>query len=195
VKVAVIKYNAGNIRSVQNALARLSIDCEVTDDPDEIQQAARVIFPGVGEASTAMTYLRERRLDEVIRGLTQPVLGICLGMQLLSAKSDENMTQCLGVIPEQVRQFPSSQLKVPHIGWNSISNLRGPLFSGVNEGSFVYFVHGYYLEPSGSAVAETEYGLSVTAAVHHRNFMAVQFHPEKSGEVGERILRNFLKAE
>lgn len=191
--VAIVKYNAGNTASVSNALRRIGVDPVITDDPEVLRTAEKVIFPGVGEASTAMAHLRERRLDEVIRSLTQPVLGICLGMQLLCAHSEENDSGCLGLIPDNVRRFAGDGLKVPHIGWNSIDDLRGPLFEGVPEGSYVYFVHGYYVEKGDAATATCTYGTAFSAAIELGNFHAVQFHPEKSGAIGERILGNFLK--
>ncbi|HEV8593872.1 MAG TPA: imidazole glycerol phosphate synthase subunit HisH [Pyrinomonadaceae bacterium] len=192
-KVAIVKYNAGNVRSVENALNRLGITPELTDDPETLVAADKVIFPGVGEASTAMSYLRERSLDGVIRSLTQPVLGICLGMQLLCSFSEENATECIGILPYTVRKFESDDLKVPHIGWNDLFNMRSVLFDGVSENSFAYFVHGYYVEKGNETVATANYGIDFSAAVQHQNFYAVQFHPEKSGASGARILENFLK--
>lgn len=191
-KAAIIKYNAGNVASVRNALSRLGVESAVTDDAETLRRADRVIFPGVGEASTAMAYLRERGLDDVMRSLTQPVLGICLGMQLLCGRSDENDTDCLGMLPNAVRRFDSRDLKVPHMGWNTLQNLNSPLFAGVDENSYVYFVHGYYAERSGETIAECDYGVTFAAAVRHDNFYAVQFHPEKSGTVGSLVLKNFL---
>ena len=191
-KVAIVKYNAGNIASVQNALGRLNVSSEVTDDPDVLSCADKVIFPGVGEASTAMQYLCERGLDKVIKSVTQPVLGICLGMQLLCSHTEENATDCLGIFPNKVKRFISNDLKIPHMGWNTISNLQQPLFADVNEHSSVYFVHGYYVETSDESTAMCNYGIDFAAAFQHENFYAVQFHPEKSGAVGERILENFL---
>ncbi len=191
-KVAIVKYNAGNIASVQNALGRLGIESEVTDDADILSGADKVIFPGVGEASTAMQYLYERGLDTVIKSLTQPVLGICLGMQLLCSHSEENDTACLGIFPNKVKRFVSDDLKIPHMGWNTISNLRQPIFAGADEDSYVYFVHGYYVEMSDESTAMCNYGINFAAAIQNENFYAVQFHPEKSGAVGERILENFL---
>ena len=191
--VAIVKYNAGNTASVANAIRRLGVEPVITDDPEVLRTAEKVIFPGVGEASTAMAHLRERRLDEVIRSLTQPILGICLGMQLLCAHSEENDSGCLGLITDSVRRFAGDGLKVPHVGWNSIDDLRGPLFEGVPEGSYVYFVHGYFVETGGSTTATCSYGPTFSAAIQFGNFHAVQFHPEKSGAVGERILGNFLK--
>ena len=191
--VAIIKYNAGNTESVMNAMKRLGVTATITDDAEELVKASRVIFPGVGEASSAMSFLRERGLDDVICGLKQPVLGICLGMQLLCRDSEENAAECLGIVTNRVRQFRSDVLKVPHIGWNRITNLRSRLFQGVVDGEYVYFVHGYYVEPGDETIATCSYAGEFSAAVEKGNFYAVQFHPEKSGEVGERILRNFLE--
>lgn len=191
-KVAIVKYNAGNTVSVANALARLGISAAVTDSPDELRGADKVIFPGVGEASTAMQYLRERGLDMVIPSLRQPVLGICLGMQLMCNFTDENDTECLGIMPYRVRQFRSDTLKVPHTGWNTISDLKMPLFAGVPDGTRVYFVHGYYVEKGEDTTAVTDYAGEFSAALSRRNFHAVQFHPEKSGDLGAKILENFL---
>jgi glutamine amidotransferase len=191
--VAIIKYNAGNTESVMNAMKRLGVTATLTDDPIELACAERVIFPGVGEASSAMSFLKERGLDDVIRGLRQPVLGICLGMQLLCRDSEENATDCLGIVNNRVRRFTSDFLKVPHIGWNRITNLRSRLFQRVADGEYVYFVHGYYVEPGAETVATCTYAGAFSAAVEKDNFYAVQFHPEKSGAVGERILRNFLE--
>jgi glutamine amidotransferase len=192
-KVAIVKYNAGNVESVKNAMNRLDIEPIISDDAENLQTADRVIFPGVGEASTAMNYLRERKLDEVIKSLKQPVFGICLGMQLLCEFSEENETNCLSILPYQVRQFSSEKLKVPQIGWNNIFDLKGKLFEGINENSYVYFVHGYYVESGKETTATADYGINYSVAVEHENFYAVQFHPEKSGAVGAKILENFLK--
>jgi glutamine amidotransferase len=193
-RVAIVKYNAGNIESVKNALNRLGVDSVVSDDPRVLQTAERVIFPGVGEASTAMAYLRERNLDRVIRSLHQPVLGICLGMQLLCDYSEENDTRCLGLLPYKVRLFESADLKVPHMGWNIISNLKGALFENVKDNSYVYFVHSFYVENGKETVATCDYEVNFSAAIQYKNFSAVQFHTEKSGKVGEQILENFLKS-
>lgn len=192
-KVAIIKYNAGNTVSVANALKRLGVEAVVTDSADELRSADKVIFPGVGEASTAMQYLRDRGLDNVITSLTQPVLGICLGMQLMCSFSDENATVCLGILPYRVRRFESDKLKVPHVGWNRVEQLRSPLFQGVGQGERFYFVHGYYVETGADTTAVTNYGEDFSAGVTRDNFHAIQFHPEKSGVVGARILDNFLK--
>lgn len=192
-KVAIVKYNAGNVESVKNALNRLNIEPIISDAVETLQTADKVIFPGVGEASTAMNYLRERKLDQIIKSLAQPVLGICLGMQLLCKYSEENETDCLGVLPNNVRKFDSDELKVPQIGWNNIFNLKGTLFNDIDENSYLYFVHGYYVESSFATTASANYGVNFSCAIEHRNFYAVQFHPEKSGKVGAKILENFLK--
>ncbi|MDD4490094.1 MAG: imidazole glycerol phosphate synthase subunit HisH [Paludibacter sp.] len=192
-KTVIIKYNAGNIRSVLFALERIGIEAVVTDNQDEIRNADRIIFPGVGEASSAMRYLEERGMVELIMSLKQPVLGICLGMQLMCAFSEENDTKCLGIFDQQVLKFSNKPgFKVPQIGWNNISSLKSPLFKGVDEDVFMYFVHGYYVEKCENAIATTNYIQPYSAAIQKDNFFAVQFHPEKSGDVGERILRNFI---
>lgn len=196
-KLAIIKYNAGNIRSVLFAMERIGVEANVTDNPEEISQADKVIFPGVGEASSAMKYLQERNLDKVIKDLRQPVLGICLGMQLLCRHSEENDTDCLGIIPVNVKKFRPSQddlkaLKIPQIGWNDIYELRSPLFTGVSENSYIYNVHGYYAEDSEYTIAKCSYGTSYAAAVKKDNFYGVQFHTEKSAAAGEMILKNFI---
>ena len=190
--LSIIKYNAGNIQSVMIALERLGVSAVVTDDVEEIKNADRVIFPGVGEASTAMDYLKEKKLDELIRDLKQPVLGICLGMQLLCDHSEENDTECLGIIPVQVKRFSDPQLKIPQMGWNSIHGLKSPLFKNIEEGSFIYNVHSYYAVDSEYSIATCNYGLYYSAAIHKDNFYGVQFHTEKSADTGDRILRNFL---
>lgn len=192
-KVVIIKYNAGNIRSVLFALDRIGVQAVVTDNADEIRSADRVIFPGVGEASSAMSYLREKGLDTLIPSLNQPVLGICLGMQLMCSTSEENGTDCLGIFPLTVQKFPEDKgLKVPQIGWNTISDLQSGLFSRVEESTYVYFVHGYFVPQSEFTIATATYTHPYSAAICKDNFMAVQFHPEKSGDAGEQILRNFL---
>lgn len=192
-KTAIIKYNAGNIQSVLNALERLGVAAILTDDPTEIRSAERVIFPGVGEASTAMNYLRERGLDDVIRSLTQPVLGICLGMQLLGEHSEENDTECLGIVPARVRKLPSgSGLKVPHVGWNTTQFADNQLFESLPEIPFFYFVHSFAMELNEATIAQTDYGEAFSSAVQWRNFYGVQFHPEKSAAAGEQLLRNFI---
>ena len=192
-KIAIVKYNAGNVESVKNALNRLGIEPDVSDNAITLSEADKVIFPGVGEASTAMNYLRERELDKVILSLKQPILGICLGMQLLCEYSEENETNCLGVLPYRVRKFESDNLKIPQMGWNNVFNLKGELFNDIPENSYMYFVHGYYVEYGKETIATCDYGVDFSVAVNHENFYAVQFHPEKSGEVGAKVLENFLK--
>lgn len=192
-KVAVVKYNAGNVESVKNALNRLNIEPILTDAPEELQTADKVIFPGVGEASSAMNYLKNRGLDKIIVSLKQPVLGICLGMQLLCESSEENETPCLGILPYRVKKFESDTLKIPQMGWNNIFNLKSKLFDGVTESAFVYFVHSFYVESGAETIATADYETHFSAAINHENFYAVQFHTEKSGAVGERILENFLR--
>lgn len=191
--IAVIKYNAGNIRSVAFALERLHVDFSITDNPEEIQKADQVIFPGVGEANTTMRYLKDRKLDILIKELKQPVLGICLGMQLLCAYSEENDTPCIGVFDEQVKRFQTQQHeKVPHMGWNSLIPTHSWLDGDVAN-KFVYFVHSYFVPVNAHTSAITEYTQPFSAAMKKDNFYAVQFHPEKSAAVGEKIIRSFLK--
>lgn len=190
-KIAIIKYNAGNIHSVRLALQREGIEPMITDDPAIIRNADKVIFPGVGEASTAMDYLKKKRLDQIITNLNQPFLGICLGLQLMCAYSEENDTPCLGVFDNQIKKFPPKD-KVPHMGWNTITNLTNSLFKGIENGSYVYFVHSYYAEISDIMIAQTEYILPYASALQKNNYYAVQFHPEKSGKIGAQILKNFL---
>lgn len=190
--VVIIKYNAGNIRSVDFALKRLGIQPNITDDKDAIMQADRIIFPGVGEASSAMKYLKNSNLDKLLVDLNQPVLGICLGMQLMCAESEENNTPCLGIFDQKVKKFQSNSLKVPQIGWNNIFSLSTPLFMNIKEETFTYFVHSYFVEKSDNSIALAEYELTYSAAIRKNNFYAVQFHPEKSGEVGQQIIHNFL---
>lgn len=193
-KTVIIQYNAGNIQSVLYALERIGVTAEVTDNTETILSADKVIFPGVGEASTAMQYLKERNLDTVIKNLQQPVLGICLGMQLMCAYSAENDTPCLGIFDEKVMAFNPTEvnIKVPQIGWNTITHLKTSLFNGVAENSFVYFVHGYYAAIGNDTIATTDYVQPYSSALHKANFYGVQFHPEKSAGVGEQIIRNFL---
>jgi len=192
-KTAIIRYNAGNTQSVIYALNRLGIEPVVTDNPDELLSCDKIIFPGVGEASTAMAYLQERGLDKLIPSFKQPVLGICLGLQLMCTHSEENNTKCLDIFPISVKRFPAKD-KVPQMGWNSIHNLKSPLFQDLKENSFVYFVHSYYAELNEKyTIAKTDYILEYSSAIQKDNFYAVQFHAEKSSEVGARILENFLK--
>lgn len=191
-KVAVIKYNAGNIRSVSFALERLGIDYTITDSEEEIRSADKVIFPGVGEASSTMRYLKERKLDEVIKALRQPTLGICLGMQLMCRDSEENNTPCLGIFDESVLRFKDESLKVPHMGWNALEKVTGWLDPTL-ERNFVYFVHSFYVPLTSQTVAETNYGIYFSAALKKNNFYAVQFHPEKSAAAGVKVLQNFLR--
>jgi imidazole glycerol-phosphate synthase subunit HisH len=190
--ISIIKYNAGNITSVQNALNRLGYESIITDDETEIRKADKVIFPGVGEASTAMQYLRERKLDTLIKSLIQPVLGICLGQQLMCNFSEENNTDCLGVFDTTVKLFPPTEL-VPHMGWNNTETSKSKLFEGISKTDNFYFVHSYYASICDNTIAECNYILPFSAAMQKDNFYATQFHPEKSGDVGEKLLRNFLE--
>jgi len=197
-RVAIIKYNAGNIQSVDYALKRLGVEASITADHDEIRSADRVIFPGVGEASTTMAYLRQHQLDKLIVDLKQPVLGICLGLQLMCGYSEEGDTQCLGIFEESVRRFilqptllPS--MKIPHMGWNTISGLKSNLFDPSIEGEYCYFVHSFYATTGDNTAAVCSYPFPFSAALQKNNFYAVQFHPEKSGVVGSGIIENFLK--
>ena len=192
--LTIVQYNAGNIQSVLYALERLGVAATVTDDPAMIQAADKVIFPGVGEASTAMAYLKERNLDQIIVALKQPVLGICLGMQLMCKHSAENNTTCLGIFEEQVLAFKTTEktIKVPQIGWNNITNLKTALFNGVPENSYTYFVHGFYAGLGDNTIATTDYIQPYSSALQKNNFYGVQFHPEKSAGIGEQIIQNFL---
>ena len=196
-KIVIIKYNAGNIQSVNNALNRLGVNAEITADPEKIRNADKVIFPGVGEASTTMEYLRKHKLDELIVSLKQPVLGICLGLQLMCSHSEENDTKCLGIFDEKVKRFipkPGEEFitKVPHMGWNSITDLRSNLFTQEIENQYVYFVHSFYAGIGEHTAATCNYILPFSAALQKDNFYATQFHPEKSGTVGAKILENFI---
>ena len=193
-RVSLIKHGTGNTHSVHLALERLGVLCLITDNFDEISSSDKVIFPGVGEASTTMRNLEASGLDKLIPTLKQPVLGICLGMQLFCRYSEENNTACLGIFPQIVRKFPS-KFKVPHAGWNTISAGQGPLFKGVREEAYVYFVHSYYVEQGMHEIACTDYCVTFSAAINSKNFFGVQFHPEKSGETGSLILKNFLELE
>lgn len=193
-KVAIVKYNAGNICSVINAVKRLGIEPLLTDDPEELRTADKVIFPGQGEASNTMQYLRERELDKLILSLKQPVLGICIGMQLLCRHSEEQDTDCLGVFDVDVKRFRPTKHedKVPQMGWNEIYDTKSALYEGFEKNEFVYFVHSYYVPLCEHTIATTDYVQPYSSSLHKDNFYATQFHPEKSGSVGERILRNFI---
>lgn len=193
--VAIIKYNAGNIYSVVNALRRLGVEPLLTDDTEELGRADRVIFPGQGEAGNIMRYLRANRLDELIRNLKQPVLGICVGQQLLCRHSEEGDTDCIGIFDADVRRFRPERHedKVPAMGWNSLHDMKSPLFKGLREDDYVYFVHSYYVPLCSATIATADHILPYSAALQHGNFYATQFHPEKSGRVGETIIKNFLE--
>jgi len=188
----IVKYNAGNIRSVDFALKRMGVNAVISDDHDLIRKADKVIFPGVGEAGTTMSYLKERGLDMLLKGLTQPVLGICLGQQLMCSWSEEGDTPCIGIFEEQVLRFPPGD-KVPHMGWNQLVAPSGELFRGVAEGEYVYFVHSYYVPVSDHTAAACEYINKFSASLQKDNFFATQFHPEKSGATGQKILENFIR--
>lgn len=205
-KVAIVKYNAGNVRSVIFALDRIGIEPILTDDPRVLTTADKVIFPGVGEASSTMKYLRDKNLDKIITGLKQPVLGICLGMQLMCKHSEEGDADCMGIFDVPVRKFQTptkerlsridsrdNSQKIPQTGWNNIVNLKGKLFERIPENSFMYFVHSYYVELSVHTTATTNYITEYSSALHKNNFYAVQFHPEKSSEAGQKLLENFIK--
>ena len=193
-QVAIVKYNAGNVRSVDCALRRLGVEATLTDSEETLRRADRVIFPGVGEAGTTMDFLRSKGLDAVIRNLENPVLGICLGMQLMCRHSEEGDVDGLGIFDVEVKRFQPirHEDKVPHMGWNTLTQVHEPLFRGFTRDEFVYFVHSYYVPLNPYTAATTEYILPFSAALHKDNFFATQFHPEKSGAVGERILKNFL---
>ena len=194
--IAIIDYDTGNLRSVCNALDRIGAEYVLTDDSQVIRNADRVLLPGVGEASTAMQKLQERGLCDVIRSLKTPVLGICIGMQLMCSHSEEGNVDCLGIFDSRVRKFeadPSAGVKVPHMGWNALSELQTGLFDGLAEGDFVYFVHSFAADVCSQTIAVSDNGRRFSAAMHKDNFYGAQFHPEKSGEVGEKILRNFMK--
>ena len=190
--VAIIKYNAGNIRSVDHALKRVGVEAVITDDHQTILSADKVIFPGVGEAATTMAYLKERELDKLLRSLNSPVLGICLGQQLMCSWSEEGDTSCIGIFDQPVRHFPANDLKVPHMGWNSLEKVNGMLIPDELLGAYVYFVHSYYVPLCEDTAAECTYILPFSAAMQRDNFYATQFHPEKSGDTGQRILKNFI---
>ena len=190
--IAIIKYNAGNVTSVQNAIHRLGYECVITDKESEILKADKVIFPGVGEAKSAMNYLRANNLDSIIQKLQQPVLGICLGLQLMCKYSEEGNTSCLNIFDTTVKKFPPNE-KVPHVGWNNFVSVQGKLFENINLVDDVYYVHSFYAETCSETVATCNYILPFSASLQKDNFYATQFHPEKSASVGEKILGNFLK--
>jgi glutamine amidotransferase len=190
--IAIIDYDAGNTNSVQNSLNRLNYESIITRDINELMKADKYILPGVGEASSAMSYLKKHKLDEFIKNLTKPILGICLGMQLMCEDSEEGKTSCLGIFKTKVKQFPPDE-KVPHMGWNEISNSQGDLFKQIKPNNDVYYVHSYFAELNENTVATCNYILPFSAALQKNNFYATQFHPEKSAEIGEQILKNFLE--
>ena len=193
-QTVIVKYNAGNVQSVLYALERVGFEATLSDDPAVIQKADKVIFPGVGHASSAMAFLKEKGLDNTLRNLSQPTLGICLGMQLMCSHSQEGDTPCLGIFEEPVLGFKAEKqgLKVPQIGWNQIKDLKTPLFEGIEAGSFIYLVHGYYAAVGQHTIATTDYIHPYSTALHKDNFYGVQFHPEKSAQIGEQILLNFM---
>ena len=191
-RVVIIKYNAGNVQSLEFALNRLGIDPLVTDDHEEIQQADKIIFPGQGEARSAMNYLKDKKLDRVLTQLRQPVLGICLGMQLMCSHTEENDTACLGIMDAKVKRFEGS-FKIPHMGWNNITQLSGVLFAEIKEQDYLYFVHSYYVNICEQTMAQAKYGNNFSVALQKNNFYAIQPHPEKSADCGIQILDNFLK--
>ena len=190
--IAIIKYNAGNTKSVQNALTRLGYESIITDNADQIRTAEKVIFPGVGEASTAIAYLSERGLDKLIPSLTQPVLGICLGLQLMCKYTEEGNTTCLGIFDNTVKKFPATDI-IPHMGWNNCTRVKGKLFEGIEDKNDTYFVHSYYADVNENTTAVCDYIQPFSAAIQKNNFYATQFHPEKSASIGEIILKNFLE--
>lgn len=190
--IAIIDYVAGNVKSVENAVRKLGFETLITSDFEEIRNAEKVIFPGVGEASTAMNYLKSLKLDELIPTLKQPFLGICLGQQLLCDFSEEGNTKCLGIFDLKVKQFPSTDI-VPHMGWNNLQKMHGPLFEGISDDDTFYFVHSYYCEVGVNTTSECDYILHFSATLQKDNFYGTQFHPEKSGDVGSLILQNFLR--
>lgn len=193
--VAIVKYNAGNVYSVVNALRRMGIEPLLTDDAEALRKADRVFFPGQGHAGEAMDYLKARKLDEVIRDLKQPVFGICVGQQLLCKHSEEGDTDCIGIFDEEVKRFQpkNHEDKVPCMGWNQLYDIKSPLFNGLDDGDYVYFVHSFFVPVCAETIATADYILPYSASMQKDNFYTCQFHPEKSGKVGERILKNFLE--
>lgn len=191
-KVSIVKYNAGNVQSVLFALERIGISATVTDDKEVLTTSDKVIFPGVGEASSAMQYLKEKNLDKVIVNLKQPVLGICLGMQLMCQYSEEGNTNCLRIFDNQIKLF-TGNIKAPQIGWNTIYDLKTNLYKGIKENEYMYFVHSYYAEVSKYTIAKTNYGIEYSSSLQKNNFYAAQFHPEKSSDAGQQLLENFIK--
>ena len=194
--VAIVNYSAGNVRSVINALDRLGVSWVYTKDPKKLKNSYKVIFPGQGEARTAMKFLQSAGLDDIIKNLTQPVLGICLGQQLLCRQSQEKNTPCLDIIPYQVKKFTTDQpknFKIPHMGWNNVYTLKSRLFEGVKESDYMYFVHSYYVEVCEFTIAKCMYTQEFSAAIQKDNFLATQFHPEKSGKIGNLVLKNFIE--
>jgi glutamine amidotransferase len=194
-KVAIINYNAGNTRSVEHALERIGVHPVLSSEPEEIRSADKVIFPGVGHAASTMKFLKENKLDELIKSLKQPVLGICLGQQLMCSHSEEGDVECMNIFPVKVKKFrdDGNGFKIPQTGWNSLSKLKSPLFKDITEDAFVYFVHSYYCEFSEYATAVCDYILPFSAALHRDNFYATQFHPEKSADTGQKMLKNFIE--
>lgn len=191
--IAVIKSNSGNFKSVTNLLTRLNQDWVLTDNPEVIRKSEKVIFPGQGEASSTMAYLKEKKLDIVIKNLNQPFLGICLGMQILGSFSQENDTECLGIVPLEVKKFVADkEHKIPQVGWNQAFNLKDPLFKNIPEKSYFYFIHSYYIPTNQFQTSTTNFTLDFCSSLNYKNFYGVQFHPEKSGEVGEKLVGNFL---
>ena len=191
-KLVIIDYGAGNIKSIQFAFKRLGVNAVLSNNQNEILTADKIIFPGVGEASNAMRMLKESNLDNIIQNLKQPVLGICLGMQLLCNRTEENNTHGLGIFNTEVRKF-SNKVKVPHMGWNTITNLKSKLFTGINDNNYMYLVHSYYAEQCNESIASTKYGIEYASALQHKNFYGVQFHPEKSSKAGAQLLKNFIE--
>lgn len=193
--VAIIKYNAGNTKSVEHTLGRLGVQPVITDDAEQIQNADKIIFPGVGHAEATMKYLKEKNLDKVIKNITQPFLGVCLGQQLMCSHSEEGDVDCLGIFPVKVKKFSSSDnhIKIPQTGWNNLYDLKSPLFKDIPDQSFVYFVHSYYSEVNENTIATCDYIQPFSAALQKDNFYATQFHPEKSADVGQKIIQNFIE--